>query len=101
MKPVRVQISGDSMWPTYPCGTLFSLHPFDPGQPLVGDVVLTIHPFHPEVQIVKRVQSIEEDMVFLVGDNPDPTASDDSHNFGQVHRDELLGKCIPMDEHIE
>ena len=98
MKPVRVRISGDSMWPTFPSGTVFALHPFDSEQPVVGDVVLTVHPFHPDVQIVKRVQSIEMDMVFLVGDNPDPTASDDSHNFGRVHRNKLLGMCILSDE---
>ena len=101
MKPVRVRISGDSMWPTFPSGTEFHLQPLESGQPHIGDVVLATHPFHTKLQIVKRVQSIENQMVFLVGDNPDPTGSDDSHNFGKVHRNELLGICILVDEHTE
>ena len=101
MKPVRVRISGDSMWPTFPHGTEFTLTPLELNQPLVDDVVLTTHPFHPELQIVKRVQSIEKEMIFLVGDNPDPTASDDSHNFGEVHRDDILGICSQVNENTE
>ena len=101
MKPVRVRISGDSMWPTYPDGTEFDLHPPQEDQPQVGDIVLCKHPFFPDLQIVKRVQSLEQEMIFLVGDNPDPTVSEDSHNFGTIHRDEILGICTQVDEHLE
>ncbi|NCG00323.1 MAG: nickel-type superoxide dismutase maturation protease [Euryarchaeota archaeon] len=97
MSAVRVRISGDSMWPTYPEGTEFDLQPFELNQPLIGAVVLAKHPFHSDLQIVKRVHSIDDEMVFLVGDNPDPTASDDSHNFGKIHREQLLGICIPVE----
>ena len=38
-------------------------------------------------------------MVFLIGDNPDPTASEDSHNFGRIHLDAILGVCVPRDEY--
>lgn len=101
MKPVRVRISGDSMWPTFPDGTEFTLSPLGLNQPQVDDVVLTAHPFYPEIQIVKRVQSIEGEMIFLIGDNPDPTSSEDSHNFGKVHRDDILGICSQANEIIE
>tara|TARA_B110000305_G_scaffold153604_1_gene170252 strand:+ start:382 stop:687 length:306 start_codon:yes stop_codon:yes gene_type:complete len=99
MTAVRVRISGDSMWPTYPDGTEFDLHSDDSTLPTVGDVVLTKHPFHSNLQIVKRIQSIDEGLVFLVGDNPDPTASEDSHNFGSVPLHEILGVCVPREEH--
>jgi len=101
MKPVRVRISGDSMWPTYPDGTEFILQPLQTNQPRVGDVVLSRHPFYPDIQIVKRVQSVEEERIFLVGDNPDPTGSEDSHNFGTIHRDEILGICTQVDENLQ
>ncbi|MDE0870206.1 MAG: hypothetical protein OSA21_07835 [Candidatus Poseidoniaceae archaeon] len=99
MTSVRVRISGDSMWPTYPDGTEFILLSDDSTQPTVGDVVLTNHPFHSKLQIVKRIQSIDDGLVFLVGDNPDPTASEDSHNFGRVPLDEIHGVCVRREEH--
>ena len=68
-------------------------------QPAVGDVVLASHPFHSNLQIVKRIQSIDDGLVFLVGDNPDPTASEDSHNFGSVSLDAIQGVCVPREEH--
>ena len=41
------------------------------------------HPLKPNVVVVKRVLRVESNGdLFLVGDNPDPLASEDSHNFG-------------------
>ena len=99
MTLVRVRISGDSMWPTYPDGTEFDLLSARTNQLTVGDVVLVNHPFHSNLQIVKRIQSIDDGLVFLVGDNPDPTASEDSHNFGSVSLDAIQGVCVPREEH--
>jgi len=44
------------------------------------------------MKIVKRIKSIDGDRFFLEGDNPDPLASDDSHNFGTVKFDSIIGK---------
>ena len=98
MSEVRVNISGDSMWPTFPDGTQFLLNscPFD--ELSVGDVVLAQHPFKSTVRIVKRIQNIQAHTVFLVGDNPDPLASEDSHNFGAVRHEAILGRCEPIQE---
>ena len=41
--------------------------------------------------MVKRVRFIENGKLFLEGDNPDPNASQDSHNFGLVNPDLLIG----------
>lgn len=98
MSEVRVNISGDSMWPTFPDGSQFLLKPCPFEELSVGDVVLAQHPFHSTVRIVKRIQYIQDQTVFLVGDNPDPLASEDSHNFGTVHHEAILGRCEPIQE---
>ena len=98
MSEVRVNISGDSMWPTYPDGTQFLLNPCPFEELSVGDVVLAQHPFKSTVRIVKRIQNIHALTVFLVGDNPDPLASEDSHNFGAVRHEAILGRCEPIQE---
>lgn len=98
MSKVRVNISGDSMWPTYPDGSQFFLNPCSIEDLSVGDIVLAQHPFHSTIQIVKRIQSIQSQTVFLVGDNPDPLASEDSHNFGAVRHQAILGRCEPVQE---
>ena len=97
MNPQRVQISGNSMWPTFPEGTLFALET-NPKKISVNDLVLAIHPTSSDVKIVKRLQSINGEWVFVVGDNPDPLSSDDSHNFGPIHIDNILGICTPLME---
>lgn len=81
-----VRIQGDSMWPTYRSGDLISLLVCDDNYiPRVNDVVLVEHPLKPSVMMVKRISALHADgRLFLTGDNPDPLASEDSHNFGPV-----------------
>ena len=80
-----VRIQGDSMWPTFRDGDLLTFTDEDLDIISAGDVVLVIHPLKPDVRMVKRVLRIETNgTLFLVGDNPDPLGSEDSHNFGPV-----------------
>ena len=81
-----VRIQGDSMWPTYRDGDVVSFVPCDQTYVArVNDVVLVRHPMKDNVLMVKRVSVVQNDgRLFLTGDNPDPTASEDSHNFGPV-----------------
>ncbi len=81
-----VRIQGDSMWPTYRDGDEVSFAPCDQTYVArVNDVVLVCHPMKDNVLMVKRVSVVQNDgRLFLTGDNPDPTASEDSHNFGPV-----------------
>ena len=79
-----VRIQGDSMWPTYRNGDVVPFAPCNETYvPRVNDVVLVYHPMKDSVLMVKRVSVVQNDgRLFLTGDNPDPTASEDSHNFG-------------------
>ncbi len=88
-----VRIQGDSMWPTFSDGEVLLFTAVGGHLVSEGDVVLVNHPFKPEVLMVKRVLRIEADgRFFLVGDNPDPLASEDSHNFGSVSLKAIRGK---------
>ena len=56
----------------------------------VGNLVVFTHPFKPNVTCVKRVKRITDSGAFVEGDNPDPLASEDSHNFGIVSLDAII-----------
>ncbi len=89
-----VRIQGDSMWPTFVDGQVLSFLEVD-SQTLLGqgDVVLAYHPLKDNVMVVKRILRVESDgRFFLVGDQTDPTATEDSHNFGPVARQNILAK---------
>ena len=59
----------------------------------VGDIVLARHPIELDLQIVKRIERInEKGHYFLVGDNPED--SKDSRHYGAVKREYILGKVI-------
>ena len=91
---VEVLLAGDSMWPTFLNGDrlMFDLD-VDPASVMPGDVVLVSHPLKSDVTMVKRVRSINEHgRFFVVGDHPDPTSSEDSHNFGYVATKAIVGR---------
>ena len=89
--PVEVILQGDSMWPTFRNGDVLEFIPLG-GTPSAGSIVLAQHPFKSDVLMVKRVQSVTDNgRLFLVGDQPDPTASEDSHNFGAVNAAHVVG----------
>ena len=89
---VKVVINGDSMHPTLKPGDIIK---FSVDKSLKeGDVVLAFHPLRENMKIVKRIKSIVKGRFFLEGDNPDPLASDDSHNFGTVSFDSIIGKMV-------
>lgn len=93
MPPEKVKISGHSMWPNFKDGEIFDYQPIDDIEieSLTGSVVVLNHPHKKDVIMVKRVRFIENGKLFLEGDNPDPNASQDSHNFGLVNPDLLIG----------
>tara|TARA_Y100001970_G_scaffold166768_1_gene204071 strand:- start:85755 stop:86069 length:315 start_codon:yes stop_codon:yes gene_type:complete len=90
MDHISVRVNGNSMWPTLVDGEIIDFviteKKFKNGQ-----IVLAKHPFNNDLMIIKRIKSISEKGIFLEGDNPDPTATDDSHNFGLVPKEHVLG----------
>ena len=57
----------------------------------INQVVIFTHPFNNSIIAAKRVKKqIQDGKLFVEGDNPDPTASDDSHNFGWINLNQLL-----------
>ena len=87
---LKVKIKGDSMWPTFNDGDVIACERYDGQSVSVGDLVVFTHPFKSDVTCVKRVKSLTEKWYFVEGDNPDPLASEDSHNFGPVSEDAIF-----------
>ena len=80
------------MWPTYCDGDKLTASEVSNKVLAVGDVIVSKHPLKSKVIIVKRIKQIlEDEKLFLQGDNTDPLASEDSHNFGPVNVDLVIG----------
>lgn len=92
MSDFHVIIRGDSMWPTFCDGDKLTASEVINKVLAVGDVIVSKHPLKSKVIIVKRIKQILEDgNLFVQGDNPDPLASEDSHNFGPVNVKLVIG----------
>ncbi|MGY8644758.1 MAG: S26 family signal peptidase [Candidatus Poseidoniales archaeon] len=87
---LNVVVKGNSMWPTLSDGITVRFEKITKDEIKEGQIVLTNHPLKNNHLIIKRVQSISNDRVFLVGDNPDPNESSDSHNFGTIPISEII-----------
>jgi nickel-type superoxide dismutase maturation protease len=73
-------------------GALVIAEPLDDAAVLrPGDVVVARRPDRPQLDIIKRIRSIDTaGTLFLVGDNP--RASTDSRDFGAVARDHIVAR---------
>ena len=87
---MKVVVKGDSMWPTLNDGDMIQCEEYASQEISISSIVVFTHPFKHAVTCVKRVKRIEGDQLFVQGDNPDPTASDYSHNFGWSARTSIL-----------
>jgi nickel-type superoxide dismutase maturation protease len=54
-----------------------------------GQIVIIKHQGR---EMIKRLQAIEADKLFVVGDNP--SASTDSRSFGRVSRQQLVARVL-------
>ena len=91
---LNVVVKGDSMWPTLSDGSIVRFQNIMPNEVKVGQIILTKHPLKSNLMIIKRVQSISKENVFLIGDNPDPNASEDIHNIASIKLSEIVAKNI-------
>ena len=88
----RFIIQGDSMLPTLEPGEWVLVEPdfYDQELPEPGQVVLVEHPHRDGYIMIKRIASVEEERVTVLGDNP--ANSTDSRHFGPVHKDQLRAR---------
>ena len=91
---IDVKVKGDSMWPTLENGDIVRFEIIDSNVIEPNLIVLFKHPFKKYFNLVKRISSIEGNKAFLVGDNPDPNASEDSHNFGLIDIEDIIAVLI-------
>ena len=87
---MKVIIKGDSMWPTFSDGDTISCSEYNDSEISLSTIVVFNHPLKKGVVCVKRIKRIDGDKLFVQGDNPDPTASEDSHNFGWIKKSSIL-----------
>lgn len=91
METLAIVVNGDSMWPTLKDGDVIRATSYD-GQDLhVGDLLVFYDPRDSSRVCIKRLKRIESDGYFVEGDNPDPTASTDSHNYGLIPDTLVIG----------
>ncbi len=91
MNKIAVVVNGDSMWPTLKHGDTFEALVYSGQEINIGEIIVFRDPTHTSRICVKRVLHIKPNGLFVEGDNPDPTASTDSHNYGLVSFDLLIG----------
>ncbi len=87
---LKVIVKGDSMWPTLNDGDCVRCIEYTGQNVSPNLLVVFSHPLKKLVTCVKRVSRIDGNRLFVEGDNPDPTASDDSHNFGWISNSDLI-----------
>ena len=60
--------------------------------PSLGSVVVTWHPQRNKLRLIKRLKSVEETGLWLLGDNP--AESTDSRQLGAVPTKLLIGEVV-------
>ncbi|OGE64695.1 hypothetical protein A3J13_00820 [Candidatus Daviesbacteria bacterium RIFCSPLOWO2_02_FULL_36_8] len=84
----RFTVSGNSMYPTLKEGQdVLSINWFV--NPKVGDIIVLKYLGR---ELIKRIEKIEGEHVFVVGDNHDE--STDSRHFGSINIDNIVGKVV-------
>lgn len=91
---IDVKVNGNSMWPTLRDGDIARFEKIDSKLIEPNLIVLFKHPFKKDFNLIKRISTIEGGEVFFVGDNPDPNASEDSHNFGLIDIEDIIAVLI-------
>ena len=100
---IRVEIVGDSMLPTYQSGQRIWVKIFS--KPLSeerivelqGRVVLVEREEYPGIYLLKRLDRVKGDLIWVEGDNKLPSIEplqSDSRKFGWLSRDRLRGLAI-------
>ncbi len=86
----RVEVLGESMQPTLQPGDRLIVLRTPRARP--GQLVAVPDPRQPSRTVIKRVASISDDTMTVLGDNP--SASTDSRTFGPVGRSAIRGRAV-------
>ena len=84
----RVQIVGPSMEPELRNGEWWLVRRMS--RLRAGDVALLVHPWRPDLLIVKRLVRLDDGGWWVAGDNPEE--SEDSRQFGMVPEANVVGR---------
>ncbi len=82
------RVDGQSMLPSLSPGQLIIAIKYKPTK-LTGRVVIC---YYDRLEIIKRVKWVEQDQLYLLGDNPE--FSRDSRFFGLISQEQLIGLVI-------
>ena len=88
----RVAVHGDSMRPALEPGDRLLVLRLPRWRPRPGDVVGVVDPRDADRVLVKRVASVDETGVTVLGDHPE--ASTDSRVFGPVDPGLVFGRAV-------
>ena len=91
METIAVVVNGDSMWPTLNDGDTITVLPYRGQELKLNDILVFTDPRDSSRICIKRLKRIESGGLFVEGDNPDPTASTDSHNYGLIDEQSIIG----------
>lgn len=81
------RVTGDSMLPSLISGRIIFATSFL--KPKIGKVVVIKHD---NLEKIKRIKSMDEDYIYIVGDNP--SKSTDSRSFGKIKSSSVIGRVI-------
>ena len=97
MAQIQAVIVGESMSPTLADGQMVIFSTPEERKPSPNDIVLFSHPYK-RINLVKRISHItDEGKYFMVGDNSDLLSSEDSHNFGPIAGEKIMGVLREID----
>lgn len=92
----RFTVTGNSMLPVINPGDQLLINPrayrFHP--PIKGDLVVAVHPFRPDIRLVKQVRTVQNGSLYLEGTNLQE--STDSRTLGSISKEKILGKVTSL-----
>ncbi len=96
-KRIRLKISGHSMEPTIQNNNIILIKPLNQKTSLrPGDIIAFQHPFKKNLILVKKIQSIQENQITLIGINKN--YSTDSRFFGPITNKHIIGTATSFIE---
>lgn len=93
-KRMRLRIRGASMAPTLNEGDVVFVDTsaYANATPRDGDIVVANHPQEIGLQIIKRIEFIDDGGAYLKSDNTTDPGASDSRRFGLVPLENIIGK---------